>query len=76
MNDIPNLLHFPLSLSVQSKTKISTFDCKMSNPWRSERLLYRAVEVEDEAFLSSLSNDAEVSTPMDERVSLESGKRD
>lgn len=31
----------------------------MSSPWRSERLLYRAVETDDEPFLSSLSNDAE-----------------
>jgi RimJ/RimL family protein N-acetyltransferase len=31
----------------------------MPNPWRSERLIYRAVEETDEAFLSSVSNDAE-----------------
>ncbi|KAK5173882.1 uncharacterized protein LTR77_002563 [Saxophila tyrrhenica] len=31
----------------------------MTHPWRSDRLIYRAVEVEDEPFLSSLSNDGE-----------------
>ena len=31
----------------------------MTGPWRSERLLYRAVEPEDEAFLSTVSTDPE-----------------
>ncbi|KAK3047932.1 hypothetical protein LTR09_010757 [Extremus antarcticus] len=31
----------------------------MSNPWRSERLIYRSIEVEDEPFISLISNDAE-----------------
>ena len=31
----------------------------MTGPWRSERLLYRAVETEDEGFLTTISTDAE-----------------
>ena len=47
-----------LYLGSQIGPKSISFD-KMLGPWRSERLIYRAVELEDEALLTTISNDPE-----------------